>query len=153
MNKVLLLISGLFVFTLISSQDLKVGNYESDLLERLKSESSGWYHTGVTITMDESIEDNFYKHLLFNSKNPDAMGYRIRIFTSTGNDAAEKARNERARFLSKYDDIGAYMNYSAPDYMVYVGDCRTWSEVLKLYYKIKDDFPNSFPVPQPIKIE
>lgn len=151
MSRIIFVISGLLLFISIHAQNERSDEFESDILSRLKS--SDWSSKEVIISMDKGIEDNYYKHLIYNSNSPEAMGYRIRIFTSTGSDAAEKARMERSRFLRKYDEIGAYISYKAPDYQVYVGDCRTWSEILKLYYKIKNDFPNSFPVPQPIKVE
>ena len=151
MIRIIFIFSGILFFITAQAQSIITDNQENDILQRLKA--TDWYSAGVSLSMDKGIEDNYYKHLAYNNKNPEAMGYRIRIFTSTGSDAAEKARMERSRFLSKYDEIGAYMKYVVPDYEVYVGDCRTWSDVLKLYYRIKDDFPNSFPVSQPINVE
>ncbi len=151
MIRIIFIFSGIFFFITVQAQSKITGNQESDILQRLKT--SDLYSSGVVVSMDEGIEDNYYKHLTYNNKREEAMGYRIRIFTSTGVDAAEKARMERSRFLSKYDEIGAYIEYVLPDYEVYVGDCRTWSDVLKLYYRIKDDFPNSFPISQPINVE
>jgi hypothetical protein len=38
------------------------------------------------------------------------------------------------------------------DWVIYVGNCRTRSEVLKLYNRVKVDFPYSFIVSQRISV-
>jgi hypothetical protein len=54
----------------------------------------------------------------------------------------------RAEFVSKYEDIDADLLFDTPDFVVYVGDCRTSSEALKLYYRINKEYPFSYVVPQ-----
>jgi len=100
------------------------------------------------LNLDEGIQDNYYKHILYNRKRPIVTGYRIRIFSGSGHDALENATKARARFLSKYPEIGDTLIYDSPDYKVYVGDCRTRSEVLKLFSQIKRDFPYAFIPPK-----
>ena len=122
-----------------------------DILQRLKGDT----HVSSTfrIQLDPLIEENYYRHLLYNQKNGAAMGYRIRIFSMSGHDAFEKANQVRSRFISKYENIPSYITYDTPDYKVYIGDCRTRSEVLKLFTQVKKDFPYAFLVSQPINIE
>lgn len=138
------------VLTFFSSAVLMAQrNTSGDMLLHLEDRSKNG--AKVDITLDEGIQENYYKHLIFNSKNPQVIGYRIRIFSGSGHDAKNNATMARATFLSRYPDIGAYLIYDAPDYKVYVGDCRTQSEVLKLFERIKKDFPYSFISPkQPI---
>jgi len=107
----------------------------------------------LQIWFDEGIESNYYKHILYNSKNSEIIGYRIRIYSGKGNSAPEEARQVRAKFVEKYEEIGAYLSYDAPDYKVYVGDFRTRSEMLKLYNLIIKDFPNPFPVTTAINLK
>lgn len=117
-----------------------------DSYTSLIADSVGYNHT--IIAVDKGIEENYYKHLVYNSKNPEVMGYRIRIFSGSGVDAKRQANRARSLFLSKYPEIGADLTYDAPDYKVYVGDCRTRSEVLKLFSQIKRDFPYAFIPPR-----
>ncbi len=103
--------------------------------------------------MDPFIEDNYYKHLLYNQKDPGVMGYRIRIFRDSGTDAKERAMNVRSNFIMKYENVEADLKYVENiDWVIYVGNCRTRSEVLKLYNKVKVDFPYSFIVSQRINV-
>ncbi len=123
-----------------------------NILYRLK-QSSG-FQKQVKITLDPGIEENFQKHLAYNKKNPDFLGLRIRIYRGSGTGALDEATRVRANFASKYDDVNAYLKFDTPDFVVYVGDCRTWSEVLKLFYRIEKDYPFSYVVPQqPVTIK
>ena len=133
-----------FVFKLftIYSQPVSTFNSISDPLHRLRN-----YHDNtsqVSIAVDSLVELNYYKLLFYNQKNPGAFGYQIRIFSGSGPRAKEHAAKARSIFLEKYEGIRDTLVYDTPDYKVYVGDCRTQSEVLKLFERVKNDFPNAF---------
>jgi len=122
-----------------------------DLLGKLKNYNDS--KSEITIKMDPYIEENYYKHILHNQKEPGIQGYRIRIFRDSGTDAKERANVVRSNFLLKFEDIEAELKYVENiDWVIYVGNCRTRSEVLKLYNKVKIDFPYSFIVSQRISV-
>lgn len=141
---------GFYSICLILSVSLNIsGQLRKNTIDSytsIKTDSVGYNHT--IITVDKGIEENYYKHLVYNSKNPEVLGYRIRIYSGSGIDAKQQANRVRSLFLSKYPEIGADLQYDAPDYKVYVGDCRTRSEVLKLFNQIKRDFPYAFIPPR-----
>jgi hypothetical protein len=129
------------------SQNIKVqSGTTGDLLAKLKNLES--YYGGVNISMDPGIEDNYYKHILYNQKNPEVLGYRILIYRGSGTNSENIALRVSAEFVSKYADIDAYPDFVTPDFVVYVGDCRTPSEALKLYYRVNREYPFSYVVPQ-----
>jgi hypothetical protein len=101
----------------------------------------------VYVEVDSLLVANYYKLITQNSKIRGIPGYRIRIFSESGLGAKEQQQQMRARFLSEFPEIDAYHKYDEPFFKVYVGDCRTKSEVLKLYDKIKKKFPNPIIVP------
>jgi len=150
--KMVKLISILSFFILLPGIILQAQNIqdERDVLSRLKGNDD--FYSDFRVAVDSMIEENYYKHILYNRKNIKTMGYRIRIFSGSGNDAFQQANQTRGHFLSKYEDINAYISYVSPDYKVYIGDCRTRSEVLKLFEKINEDFPYAFIVEYPINI-
>ena len=80
--------------------------------------------------------------LTSNNKTSGIPGYRIRIYSKSGVRAKEEQQRIKARFLTLYPDIDAYYRYEEPFFKVYVGDCRTQSDALKLLEKIEKDFPN-----------
>jgi hypothetical protein len=141
----ILLFQGFIVFSQAS------GGLQGDLLQKLKN-----YHDArseITVSLDRLIEDNYYKHIIYNQKEPGVLGYRIRIFRDSGTDARERATVVRSNFLLKFEGEDADLMYvENTDWVIYVGNCRTRSEVLKLYNKVKVDFPYSFIVSQRISV-
>lgn len=120
-----------------------------DLLMHLQEEASGQVHMEV----DSLLVSNYYKLLTMNSKESGVPGFRIRIYSESGLGAKEEQQRIRAMFLSYYPDIDAYYRYDEPFFKVYVGDCRTKSEALKIYDRIKKNFPNPIIVPDYINIK
>jgi hypothetical protein len=140
----------LYVFCIHGIILFSQSGISGDPLQRLRNLNSS--SSRITIHLDSLIEANYYKHILFNQKNPGAMGYQIRIFSGSGPKAKEEAEKARSLFLSKFEDIEAYLVYDTPDYKVYVGDCRTQSERLILYNRVRVNFPNAFPVNRRINV-
>jgi hypothetical protein len=93
--------------------------------------------------MDSLLVSNYNKLISSNMQLTGISGYRIRIYSGSGVEAKKEQQNVRARFLSLYPGLDAYNRYDEPFFKVYVGDCRTKSEALKLQDKIRKDFPNS----------
>ncbi|HER09220.1 MAG TPA: SPOR domain-containing protein [Bacteroides sp.] len=107
----------------------------------------------VRIEADSLLVVNYYKHIDQNKQISGVPGYRIRIFSDSGIGAKEEQQRVRARFLSLYPGVDAYYHYDEPFFKVYVGDCRTKSEALKLYDRVKNQFPNPILVEDYIRIK
>ena len=146
-----LLITGYFILTagLLMAQAGQPAS-PGDLLKQLQlADAQGQIHLEV----DSLLVANYYKLLEKNNQVTGVPGYRIRIFSESGLGAKEEQQRVRARFLSLYPDIDAYHVYDEPYFKVYVGDCRTESEAIKLYDRIKGDFPDLFLVPDYINLK
>lgn len=149
-RKILFLFALIMQAGMIYSQLSSITSSEKDILRKLKNYRGN--KTEISVYLDPLIENNYYKHILYNQKYSGAMGYQLRIFSGSGPKAKEDAEKARSLFLSKYEQIGAYLVYDTPDYKVYVGDCRTQSEILRLINLVKDDFPNAFQVYRKINV-
>jgi hypothetical protein len=133
------------LFPLITfGQSQQGSGSQGDILKVLTDEEKD---DQVYIEVDSLLVANYYKLITENTSIKGIPGYRIRIFSESGLGAKEQQQQMRARFLSEFPGIDAYHKYDEPFFKVYVGDCRTKSEVLKLYDKIKDKFPNPIIVP------
>ena len=137
--------SFLFFLCLTLSLNLVMGQRgqrgsSGDLLNKLQEQGPG---DQVSLELDSLILDNYNKLIAENMKSSGVPGYRIRIYSGSGVGAKEEQQQVRARFLSLYRGLDAYNRYDEPYFKVYVGDCRTRSEALKLLDRIKRDFPNS----------
>lgn len=137
-------------FTLAANLSWAQAGSGDDLL---KSLSDGDGKEQISIKTDSLLEVNYYKLMAVNSKVSGVPGFRIRIFSESGVGAKEQQQRIRARFLSDFPTIDAYYDYDEPYFKVYVGDCRTRSEALKLYDQIKGKFPNPILVEDYINIK
>jgi len=146
MRPYLLLLS--CTFLIAAAMQAQQGSGE-DLLKRLGGEGAG----NVMIHTDSLLEANYYKLLVQNSKVRGVPGYRIRIYSESGLGAKEEQQRVRARFLSLFPGIDAYYRYDEPYFKVYVGDCRTRSEALKLYDQVRKKFANPILVEDYINIQ
>lgn len=134
----------LFLFLLFSVSSLQIRGQSDragagdDILTSMLKDDGDRVH----IELDTLLLSNYYKLLTRNREVQGVPGYRIRIFSESGIGSKEEAQRVRARFISLYPDVDAYYDYDEPYFKVYVGDCRTRSEALKLYDRIKPNFPN-----------
>ena len=113
---------------------------QEDLLKFLQLEGP---RDRVDIEVDSLLVANYNKLTTRNMQSTGIPGWRIRIFSESGLGAKQAQQQVRARFLSLYPGLDAYNEYDEPFFKVYVGDCRTKSEALKLQDMIRRDFPNS----------
>ena len=145
----LLFISFIFSVSLVMAQGGQSGAQVDILKTLLDGESDDW----VTVEVDKQLVSNYNKLIAKNMLSSGIPGYRIRIYSGSGIGAKEEQQKVRARFLSLYRGQDAYNQYDEPFFKVYVGDCRTMSEALKLNDMIKKDFPDPFIVPGYINIK
>lgn len=98
----------------------------------------------LVVNQDDRINELINRHISINKQTEGMPGYRIRIFSESGQGARPRATDVRAKFFNNYPDIETYLVYDAPNFKVYVGDFRTRSEALKTQRKISRDYPYSF---------
>jgi hypothetical protein len=79
-------------------------------------------------------------------------GYRIQIFSGSGQTARQRAIDLRREFRRTYPDIEAYWEYNTPNDQVFVGDFRTKNEALRELKKIVRAYPRAFIVSETIQI-
>jgi hypothetical protein len=123
---------------------------QGDLLKTLQEGESG---DRITLEVDSLLMSNYNKMIAKNMLSSGIPGYRIRIYSESGIGAKKEQQQVRARFLSLYPGLDAYNRYDEPFFKVYVGDCRTKSDALKLNDRIKRDFPNPIVVPDFINLK
>jgi hypothetical protein len=80
---------------------------------------------------------------------PQIGGYRIQLFFD-----AEKAQVDEARskFLNLFPKIDTYVNYTAPNYFLKVGDFRTQNDAEKVKAAVEQLFPTCFIVKEKINL-
>lgn len=98
----------------------------------------------VTVVADPAIGLLVAKHISINEEGKGFPGFRVQIFSDSGNGARERANEKRSAFVSKYPDVPAYLDFNNPNFIVRVGDFRTKLEARKFLNTVAVDFPYSF---------
>jgi hypothetical protein len=79
-------------------------------------------------------------------------GYRIRIFSGSGQQAQQKSTEIRTNFMRFFPELEAYQVYKTPNFQIFVGDFRTKNEALREKKRIERLFPGAFIVSEIINI-
>lgn len=77
-------------------------------------------------------------------------GFRVQLFSCSGEGCKEKALRYYNQFLIAYPDVPAYKIWQPPTLKVRAGDCRSRFQAEEIKSKVKDDFPFVFIVPDHI---
>lgn len=100
----------------------------------------------IEVIKDSKVDVLLDKHLKYCRNNPYLHGYRIQIYFDSGNNSKKGAINAKAKFITKYPDVEAYIIFQEPYYKVRVGDFRTRIEAEGFLGKIIDEYPNAYRV-------
>jgi hypothetical protein len=119
------------------------------LLSNHKDSSSiGAYTLSLPVGLDQLIES--YKKVNYTSTGLD--GYRVQIFSESGNNAKEHAQKSLSDFNQSAYENAAYLIYQQPNFKVRCGDFRTKAEAQRLLKQLSGQYPGSYIVKDNIKI-
>lgn len=111
--------------------------------------SIGAYTLSLPIGLDQLIE--YYKKVNYTSTGSD--GYRVQIFSESGNNAKEHAQQSLSEFnQSLFGNCSAYLIYQQPNFKVRCGDYRTKAEARRLLKQLSGQYPGAYIVKDNIKI-
>ena len=98
----------------------------------------------LKIVGDPRIETLLQMHREESDRRRGFEGYRLQIYTGSGDDSKQEAYRVKARFLSLYPDVEAYVVFQAPEFKVRVGNFRDKSEALRARTRFQGEFFNAF---------
>ncbi len=98
----------------------------------------------ITVVADHAIDSLVAKHIRINEEGKGFPGFRVQIFSDSGNGARERANEKRSQFVSKYPEVPAYLDFNNPNFIVRVGDFRTKLEAREFLNSINLEFPYAF---------
>lgn len=102
----------------------------------------------IELVQDHKVKALLQKHAEMNAK-ADIKGYRVKIHF--GADKA-KAKEVKAKFISKFPDVQAYEKYDQPNFNIRVGDFRTKLDAYKFLKVVQPEFPSAFIVQDNIEL-
>ena len=59
----------------------------------------------ITVVADHAIDSLVAKHIRINEEGKGFPGFRVQIFSDSGNGARERANEKRSQFVSKYPEV------------------------------------------------
>ncbi len=122
----------------------------NDIFPLIQDDSFGG---NIDLYQNPSLHILIDKNIRLNKKNG-LTGYRIQIFSGTGNAARENANITSRKFRNNFPNFDSdliYFEYKAPYFKVRVGDFRNKNEAFEYFHMINRKFPGSYIVKSRIK--
>jgi len=104
------------------------------------------------VVQDPAIDALVMKHIRINDHFQTIDGFRVQLFSDSGNNSKNKAHAVYNAFVLKYPETGAYLSFISPNYKVRVGDFRTRLDAQRFLLELAVDYPNAFIVEEPIHL-
>ena len=106
----------------------------------------------VEIIQPVQVENLLRMQIANNRQQKGIPGYRIHIFSKSGQTAQQKANETRRNFMGSFPEIDTYLEYQTPNFLIIVGDFRTKNQARRELKKIKKLYPGAFIVSETINI-
>lgn len=106
---------------------------------------------GLKVHRSEKVDTLLAMHQRMNAFVGGMEGYRVQIFSGSGNESRQQANDVRNTFVKEHPDVQAYLVFQSPNYKVRVGDLRTELDAMRLKQQISYRFPGGFVVRDVIK--
>jgi hypothetical protein len=104
----------------------------------------------ITVVQDTSIQHVLNLYQTFAKEKRQVNGYRIQL---ASNNSRQQLLDLKAKFIQQYPKRTAYVEYSAPQFKLRVGDFKTHGEADMFLTEVKVYFSSAFIVPDKIVIE
>ncbi len=104
------------------------------------------------IVQDSRVEMLVEKHVQINQKISTMEGFRIQVFSDSGNNSKNKAQSVYDEFQSRFPETGVYLSFKSPNYRVRIGDFRTKLDAQRFLIALTADYPNAFIITDQINL-
>jgi hypothetical protein len=104
------------------------------------------------IIQDSRIDVLMMKHIQINQKLNTMDGFRIQVFSDSGNNSKNKAQSVQDEIQMRFPGMGVYLTFKSPNYKVRVGDFRTKLDAQRFLIELTADYPNAFIVADQINL-
>ncbi|MEI6681609.1 MAG: SPOR domain-containing protein [Bacteroidota bacterium] len=96
------------------------------------------------VIRDQRVDILVNKHIQVNQAIRTMDGFRIQLFSDSGNNSKTKAQAAHDEFQSKHPGVGVYLTFKSPNYQVRVGDFRTRLDAQRFLNEISADYSSAF---------
>ena len=106
----------------------------------------------IELVQPAQVENLLKMQIANNNLQKGIPGFRLRIFSGSGQQADHKAKETRTNFMRLFPEIEAYQVWHNPNFQIIVGDFRTKNEAIRAKKRIERVFPRAFIVTEIINI-
>lgn len=99
----------------------------------------------IKIIQDVRVDALLLKHIEYN-KSFSVNGFRINIYSQSGNHSHSSAIAAQAQFSELFPDIKSYVNFEEPYFKVKVGNFRTRIEAVAALGQLQTHYPQAYVV-------
>jgi hypothetical protein len=103
------------------------------------------------IVRDPRIDKLVHAHIRQNRASEGIEGYRVQVFSGSGNEARQQANSIRRQLLATNPDLPTHLVYQPPNFKVRVGDCRSEYDAIRIKRELSFHYPQGFAVRDVIK--
>jgi hypothetical protein len=104
------------------------------------------------IIQDPRVDLLVEKHIRINQVLNTMDGFRIQLFSDSGNNSKNKAQAVYDEFQARFPGIGVYLTFKSPNYKIRVGDFRTKLDAQRFLIELTADYPNAFIITDQINL-
>lgn len=83
------------------------------------------------------------------SSTPQIVGYRVQLFFDSDKQLVDEARS---KFIAQFPKVDTYLLFTAPNFVLKVGDFRTLLEAERIRESLLREFPTSFVIKELINL-
>ena len=106
----------------------------------------------VTVYQDKLVDELVQKQVKLNETASSQEGYRIQIFSDSGNNSKAKAQATMDEFTTKHPEAKAYLVFKSPNYKVKIGDFRSKLDAIRYLNQITAEYQNAFIIAELINL-
>ena len=104
------------------------------------------------IIQDSRVDLLVQKHVQINLAFKTIDGFRIQVFSDSGNNSKNKAQTVQNEFQARFQDLAVYLTFKTPNYRVRIGDFRTKLDAQRFLIDLTADYPNAFIIADQINL-
>lgn len=106
----------------------------------------------LVIYQDKMVDELVKKQIRLSETMQTEEGFRIQVFTDSGNNSKARAQASMDEFIAKHPEAKAYLVFKSPNYKVKVGDFRSRLDAIRYLNQIAADYPNAFIITDQINL-
>lgn len=104
------------------------------------------------VIQDSRVDLLVSKHVRINQVLKTIDGFRVQLFSDSGNSSKTRAQALQDELLARYPAMGVYLTFQSPNYKIRIGDFRTRLDAQRFLNEVAIDFPNAFIVSDQINL-